>query len=698
MPMFLRIEYRLDWISNYVVWKDRIQTMFEEAAVWDIVRQVVVPPAADELVEFTKNNAKEKRILMDSLKHHVVPQVRGNTYAYQTWTTITTLYQGTNESRKMVLKEQLKNIRMTKAKSVGHYLGRVKQVRDDLTTIGETVAPTELVRIAIAGLPKSWEVFGDVVTSRENLPNWDRFWDDYVWHEIQKTGSGGLKIVDEEYVALTARGKNKGKAMKGSSSDGAKGKEKKKKQNMDMSKVKCWACQKMGHYVATCPKRKNKGRKGITTSAGVEQFASQFNQDFAFITSTSSRSTSFDVWYIHSGASRHMTGAREFFSELAERAIDIEIVLGDDRTIRVVGVGTMTFERESLPPLKIMDVLYVPGMKKNLISVSAMEEKGFDVTFSGGQVLMHPRGASITSAKVIGDRSRKLYRFSFQSARALLSCTSGSTHTSTTSNRDLCELWHRKMAHMHHGALRVLREITTEVLDFSVEHYEVCRGCALGGYEYYVIFIDDYSRRTWIYFLKTKCKVFNHFKEFNALVEKKIGRNIRVLRSDNRGEYTNGGFSNFCAQEGIKRELTVPYNPQQNGVSERKNRAIVGVATAMIHDQGLPLFLWTEAYNTVVYLQNKSPHRVLGNMTPEEAFTGEKPHVGHLRIFGCLTYSYIPKEQRTKLEPMAEKGILMAYSETSKAYRIFIPFKWRVVIRRDVKFEEERAYQRSQEL
>ena len=108
----------------------------------------------------------------------------------------------------MVLKEQLKNIRMTKAESVVHYLGRVKQVRDDLTAIGEVVAPTELVRIAVAGLSKSWEVFGDAVSSRENLPRWDRFWDDCVQHEIQKTSSGGVKIVDEEDVALTTRGKN----------------------------------------------------------------------------------------------------------------------------------------------------------------------------------------------------------------------------------------------------------------------------------------------------------------------------------------------------------------------------------------------------------------------------------------------------------------------------------------------------------
>jgi len=83
-----------------------------------------------------------------------------------------------------------------------------------------------------------------------------------------------VNIANEKDVALTARGKNKGKEKKGASSDGAKGKEKKKKKDMDISKVKCWACHKMGHYAATCPKRKNKGKKGIASSAEVEQFSS----------------------------------------------------------------------------------------------------------------------------------------------------------------------------------------------------------------------------------------------------------------------------------------------------------------------------------------------------------------------------------------------------------------------------------------
>ena len=118
----------------------------------------------------------------------------------------------------------------------------------------------------------------------------------------------------------------------------------------------------------------------------------------------------------------------------------------------------------------------------------------------------------------------------------------------------------------------------------------------------------------------------------------------------------------------------------------------------MIHDQGLPLFLWAEACNTTVYLQNRSPHKSLGNLTPEEAFFGKRPQLTHLHIFGCVTYSQVPKEKRTKLDPTAEKGIFVGYSETSKAYWIYIPTLRNVVVRRDVRFEEERAFRRSREL
>ena len=101
-------------------------------------------------------------------------------------------------------------------------------------------------------------------------------------------------------------------------------------------------------------------------------------------------------------------------------------------------------------------------------------------------------------------------------------------------------------------------------------HSDVCgpmSSTSLSGFEYYITFIDDFSRKTWIYFLKAKSEVFEKFKEFKALIENLSDKKIKILRSDNGGEYTSKEFDAFCKYVGIKRELTTPYNPQQNGVA-----------------------------------------------------------------------------------------------------------------------------------
>ena len=129
-------------------------------------------------------------------------------------------------------------------------------------------------------------------------------------------------------------------------------------------------------------------------------------------------------------------------------------------------------------------------------------------------------------------------------------------------------------------------------------HSDVCGpmpSTSLSGYEYYVTFIDDYSRKTWIYFLKAKDEVFGKFKEFKALIENHSERRIKSLRIDNGVEYTSKEFEAFCKDAGIKRELTTPYNPQQNGVAEGKNKTIMEAVKTMIYDQDLPMHLWAEA-------------------------------------------------------------------------------------------------------
>jgi len=115
---------------------------------------------------------------------------------------------------------------------------------------------------------------------------------------------------------------------------------------------------------------------------------------------------------------------------------------------------------------------------------------------------------------------------------------------------------------------------------------------SLGRYLYYVIFVDDFSHKTWIYFLNKKDEVFKWFRSFKALVENQTGKKIKILRTDNGTEYESNEFKDFCRKNDIKRKITTAYTREKNGVAERKNRTIIEATCAMLHDQGLPKFLW----------------------------------------------------------------------------------------------------------
>ena len=211
---------------------------------------------------------------------------------------------------------------------------------------------------------------------------------------------------------------------------------------------------------------------------------------------------------------------------------------------------------------------------------------------------------------------------------------------------------------------------------------------SLGGCLYYITFINDFSRKTWIYFLKNKDEAFKWFRTFKDLVENQSGKKIKILRTDNGIEYESNEFDDYCREVGIKRETTMEYIPEQNGVAERKNRTILEAAHAMLLDQGLPLFLWGEVANIIVYVQNRCPHQALDSKTLEEVFTGKKPDVSHLRIFGSPVYFHVPKEKRSKLDVSGNKGTFVGYSETLKAYRIYVPGQREVEICHDINFDE----------
>lgn len=207
------------------------------------------------------------------------------------------------------------------------------------------------------------------------------------------------------------------------------------------------------------------------------------------------------------------------------------------------------------------------------------------------------------------------------------------------------------------------------------------------GNRFYVSFIDDYSHFTIIYLMSSKDQVLQCFREYEALVTAHFGSRISRLRTDNGGEYVGGEMRRFCRSKGIAMETTIPYTPQQNGVSERMNRTLMERARAILAESGFGKEMWGEAVYTATYVTNRCPTAAVDvHKTPYELWTGRKPDVSKLRIFGCAAYTHIPKELRTKLDPKGRKLYMVGY--TVNGYRLWDAEKRKVIVARDIVFDE----------
>ncbi len=147
-------------------------------------------------------------------------------------------------------------------------------------------------------------------------------------------------------------------------------------------------------------------------------------------------------------------------------------------------------------------------------------------------------------------------------------------------------------------------------------------------------------------------------------------------------------MNEYLDRHGIELQTTGRYAPEQNGVSERLNRTLLGRARSMLHDAGLGKEFWAEAVATANYLKNLSPTKAVKNSTPHEAWHKEKPDLGHLRTFGCAAYMHEPKELRTKFDWTTKRCILVGYELTTTQYRLWCPENRRIYVSRDVDFIE----------
>jgi Integrase core domain/GAG-pre-integrase domain len=202
-------------------------------------------------------------------------------------------------------------------------------------------------------------------------------------------------------------------------------------------------------------------------------------------------------------------------------------------------------------------------------------------------------------------------------------------------------------------------------LAFDLVHSDVwgpCPTTAVNGYKYFVSFIDCFSRVTWLYLMKNKSDVFACFKDFHKGIQTQYSAVVKVLRSDNGTEYTNKVFGEYLSSQGIQHQTTCPYTPEQNGVTERKNRHLLEVIRSMMMSMNVPKYLWGQAVLTATYLINRMPSRVLDCKSPIEILKGKNEDVLPLKTFGCVCFVQDNRPNVGKLDPKAVKCVFVGYS------------------------------------
>ncbi|GJS52012.1 putative ribonuclease H-like domain-containing protein [Tanacetum coccineum] len=222
-------------------------------------------------------------------------------------------------------------------------------------------------------------------------------------------------------------------------------------------------------------------------------------------------------------------------------------------------------------------------------------------------------------------------------------------------------------------------------------HMDLCgpiRVATINGKKYILVIVDDFSRYTWVYFLRSKDETLEIIKKFITQAQLNYKAKVCKIRTDNGTEFKNATLKSHCEKLGIMQQFSIAQTPQQNGLVERCNRALVEAARTMLIFFKLPEFLWAEAVATACFTQNRSIIHTRYNKTPYELLRGRKPNIAYFHVFGSLCYPTNDRDDLGKMKPKADIGVFIGYSETSTGFRIYNRRTKMIMETIHVKFDE----------
>lgn len=448
--------------------------------------------------------------------------------------------------------------------------------------------------------------------------------------------------------------------------------------------VQCYQC-KGPHFRNKCPQLRGNNSKGENEKALYCAYVAKGKSD---------------DWFIDSAATGDMTYDESGVEKLVKSRKG-HVLAADGKKMDIIGVGTVKKLSTTNKVLELNDVQVIPSICANLLSVAKLVKKDYEVIFNKqGCKIMDNNGEVVATGRF----ENNLFKLNTQTDFAYAATKSENV-----------KLWHRRLGHVNLGNMNFLKlkvpnglkckicirgkqprsafmnTGTRATKKLEIVHSDVCGPIqvnSMSGAKYFLTFIDDFTRKVFVYVLKNKNQVFKCLTEFKNIAEKQSDCQLKTVRSDNGGEYVNKLVASFCEKYGIVHQRTAAYTPQQNGVAERMNRTLLDRVRCMLIDSNLPRVFWAEALTTAVRIVNFVPCKATKDKSPEWLWSNREPDLNTLRVFGCIAFAHVPNQKRKKLDDKGIECIFVGYSETSKAYRLFNKTNKTIIVSRDVTFIE----------
>ncbi|KAI0523201.1 hypothetical protein KFK09_005595 [Dendrobium nobile] len=695
--------------DNYSIWRVQLLQQFTANGYAGHLTGAVPAPsdtASAAYAHWLLVDSNLLSALFSTVSQSILPYIITASSAHEAWTVLERRLQPISRSRVIQLKNELYRVQM-KDQPMQQYLTHIKTIVDGISVSGSKIDPEDIMLHILNGLPPTFNSFKSTIRNSLLPIDLDTFYALLCNEEIHLQQESLQDQTSQSHpTALYAaslsnqRNHNYNKRYPKSKNQQIPPPSPSTQPNSSTVRPTCQICGKTGHVALNCWHRCN------------FKYAPTDTRQPRALLATPTTTASQD-WVLDTGASAHLTpDANQLYYPTSYNGSDtVSTANGSSVPIHHTGQGLLPLP-DSSRKLLLHKLLHVPLITHNLLSVSKLtSENNISITFDANGFTM----------KDLRDQ-QPLLRGQLRNGLYSIRLSSDDRHTALSSTVSPTINWHSRLGHPNKSTLSVLakhfsditpvsdsflcdscnqakshklvfnKSISSSIAPFDLIHTDVWGPVmhpSLDGFRYYVIFVDDYTRFSWIYFLYTKQETLSKFKILCNLIRTQFRTTPRTLRSDGGGEFTSQAFRSFLQDNGITQQLSCPHTPEQNGIAERKHRHLLDITRALLHESGLPHKFWADATSTANYLINQLPSKAIANQIPYQRLHGLLPTYNHLRTFGCLCYPWLRPYAPDKLSPRSHACAFIGYSVLHKGYKCYDVSSGKTYISRHVVFHEK---------